>query len=333
MEKFSFETLKNLLHEKLIENGFNEESSDTLAEVYTENTFAGVASHGVNRFPLFIKYVKEGHVDPAAEPEMEESLGAWELWNGNFGAGILNAIKATDRAVDLAQKRSIGCVSLKNTNHWMRAGYYGWRAAEKNIVLIAWTNTIPIVPPWGGKQPRIGNNPIVIGVPRTEGHVVLDMATTQFSYGKLAEYKREGKKLPFPGGFTEDGELTRDASQIYASERPLPIGMWKGSGLTIMLDLLAAILSGGKATYDLGKQTADTGMSQIFIAFDPTRVNEKRGIDSVANHIIDFAKSSALAEESENILYPGERLKNIRERNRGELVSVHPEVMKMLKEI
>src|SRR6266853_6329013 len=91
------------------------------------------------------------------------------------------------------------------------------------------------LPPWGASDPRVGNNPLIIAVPRAKGHVVLDMAMSQFSYGALATYRMRGEPLPVEGGFDAGGRLTRDPAAIEASKRPLPIGYWKVFGLALML--------------------------------------------------------------------------------------------------
>jgi 3-dehydro-L-gulonate 2-dehydrogenase len=113
---------------------------------------------------------------------------------------------------------------------------------------ICWTNTPPNLPPWGDKVPRLGNNPLVVAVPRKLGHVVLDMAMSQFSYGALTTHIKRGEMLPVDGGFDLDGNLTRDPGAIESSQRPLPIGYWKGSGFSLVLDLVAAMMAGGLAT-------------------------------------------------------------------------------------
>src|SRR4029077_1138876 len=191
--------------------------------------------------------------------------GALERWDGMGGPGNLNAYQCMDRAIALSREHGVACVALASTNHWMRGGSYGWQAADAGVIGICWTNTLPNLPPWGASDPRVGNNPMVIAVPRPKGHVVLDMAMSQFSYGALASYRMRGELLPVDGGFDADGRLTRIPEAIEASNRPLPIGFWKGSGLALMLDLLAALLSGGKATHQI---TADpdreTMLSQVF---------------------------------------------------------------------
>jgi 3-dehydro-L-gulonate 2-dehydrogenase len=96
--------------------------------------------------------------------------------------------------------------------------------------------------------PGLGNNPLVIAIPRAEGPVVLDMAMSQFSYGTMTQYAKRGAQLPVPGGYDKAGKLTTDPGAIDASQRPLPIGFWKGSGLAMTLDLVAAMLSGDAAS-------------------------------------------------------------------------------------
>ena len=113
----------------------------------------------------------------------------------------LTTTEAMAAAIGLSRAHGIGCVALANTNHWMRGGTYGWQAADAGCVAICWTNTLPNLPPWGADMPRIGNNPLVIAVPRAAGHVVFDIAMSQFSYGALESYRKRGELLPVDGGF------------------------------------------------------------------------------------------------------------------------------------
>ncbi len=280
MANIKFDQLLSTLNSILVNNGFAKSDANICAEIFAENTLVGVASHGVNRFPSFIELVKTGHIKPSAKPTKQNSFNALEQWDGNFGPGPLNAKLITERVMELSNQFGIGLVALKNSNHWMRPGYYAWEAANKGYVFICWTNTIPIMPPWGAKEPTIGNNPIVFGVPREKGNIVLDMALAQYSYGKLATYRRENKELPYYGGYDHEGNLTKSAKDIYETQRPLPIGYWKGSGLALLLDLIATILSGGNSTYELGKNSIDSGMSQIYIAIDPNKFSSREILDN-----------------------------------------------------
>jgi 3-dehydro-L-gulonate 2-dehydrogenase len=292
--------------------GFTPERARLVAQVFAENSRDGIASHGYNRVLFLANAVRRGDVNVAAEPQPVARFGAWEQWDGQLGVGIINALACTDRAMELAREHSIGCVALRNTNHWLRPGKYGWRAAEAGFAFICWTNTIPNVPPWGGVEPRIGNNPIVLAVPRESGPVVLDMAMSQFAFGQLELYRLRDQELPVPGGYDAQGQLTTNAAAILESERPLPIGYWKGSGLALMLDLLAALMSGGSSSYQLGQQSHEYGVSQVYLAIDVSRAASQAAITQVVTDTLDSIKTATLAEGSDAIRYPGERISTTR---------------------
>jgi len=215
----------------------------------------------------------------------------------------------------LLPRYGIGCVALGNTNHWMRGGTYGWQAADAGAIGICWTNTLPNLPPWGADTPRIGNNPLVIAVPRAAGHVVLDMALSQFSYGALAAYRGRGELLPVPGGYDRRGELTRDPSEIEATKRPLPIGFWKGSGLSIMLDMVAALLAGGRATHEIaGDPERETGLSQVFVAIDVASLAGGGEMTRVVESIVADLQ----------VRFPGQRTAERRARHLADGIPVDP---------
>ena len=257
--------------------------------------------------------VKEKFIDPKASPSFLKSFNAIEQWDGNFGAGPVNAWTSTTRAIQLAKEFGLGCVALRNTNHWMRGGTYGWKAATEGFIFICWTNTIPNLPPWGSKEARTGNNPIIFAVPRKDGPVVLDMALSQFSYGKLETHKNKGESLPFKGGYNKDGVLTDNPVEILESLRTLPVGLWKGSGLSLLLDLIATILSGGKSTLELSKTDIDTGMSQVFIAIDPEKFHSDKEVNTTVDSIIRNFKSAEPVDNKTEVLFPGERSKRSEE--------------------
>ncbi len=299
----------------LLNTGYSPERSARLASVFTTNSVEGVYSHGVNRFPRFIKNTREGFIYPDASPELVHSSGCIEQWNGNLGPGPLNAEMATNRAIDLAALNSMGMVSLANTNHWMRAGAYGWLAARKGFILICWTNTCPNMPAWGAKDPRVGNNPMVIAIPYHNDAIVLDFAMSQFSYGKLETFRDAGKMLPYNGGFNNRGELTTDPAEILNSWRILPTGYWKGSSLSLILDILATVLSGGRSVHEVKSCESESGISQVFIAIDPTKLFNHQIIDNSIDNIINDLHNSIPDEAGSTARYPGENILSIREEN------------------
>lgn len=248
-------------------------------------------------------------------PSLVHRTGAIEQWNGNLGPGPLNAIFATDQAMEVAAEYDIGLVSLANTNHWMRGGTYGWQAARKGFVLICWTNTCPNMPAWGAKDPRLGNNPFIIALPYHNEAIVLDSAMSQFSYGKMETFRTEGRKLPFMGGYNRDNELTDDPGEILDSWRPLPAGYWKGAGLSILLDILATVLSGGLSTHQISSCVSESGISQVFIAIQLRNLHNFPFIEHSIDQIIEDLRKSVPESGDSKIRYPGEKVIEIRDEN------------------
>ena len=322
----TFETMKSEFARILANLGFSESKADRCAEIFAVNSLEGVYSHGVNRFPKFIMYVKKGYVKPDAEPRLVKSLGSLEQWNGNMGPGPLNGLFATERAMELASQYGIGLVAMRNTNHWMRGGTYGWIAARKGFSFIAWTNTEANMPAWGAKDFRIGNNPLVFAVPFEKEAIVLDFAMSQYSYGKLETYQLDGKQMPFPGGFNKEGKLTAFPGEIIETRRALPIGYWKGSGLSLLLDILASIVSGGLSTSEISLKEAECSLSQIFIAINLENLSNSEHIEATINDIIKNFKESDPDESGIEIRYPGENVVKVREENRKNGIPVNRSV-------
>jgi len=293
----SYAELAGTLERGLVAVGLDADRARRCAQLIADSTRDGVPSHGLNLFPRVVSMIRSGAIDPHARAVRVATHGALERWDGGRGIGALNAYDAMAAAIARARATGIACVALGNTSHWMRGGSYGWQAADARTIGLCWTNTLPNLPPWGCDSPRIGNNPFVVAVPRASGHVVLDMAMSQFSYGALAGYRARGEKLPVAGGFDRDGHLTDDPAAIEASRRPLPIGFWKGSGLSIVLDIIAAALAGGQATHEIpADPERETGLSQVFIAIDAASL-AGADVERIADEVIASVQAR----------YPGER--------------------------
>jgi 3-dehydro-L-gulonate 2-dehydrogenase len=327
MNRIPFGQLQTTLESILWKLGFSESRAQACARLFAETTCDGVYTHGVNRLPRFVAMVRNGSIDVDAEPRLLAGFGALERWDGCKGPGNLNALAAMERAIALSREHGLGCVSLGNTNHWMRGGTYGWQAAEAGMIGICWTNTMPNLPPWGGAEPCLGNNPLVIAVPREGGHVVLDMAMSQFSYGALDSYRSRAEMLPVDGGFDAAGNLTRDPAAIEQTLRPLPIGYWKGSGLSLVLDMIAAMTSLGKAVHQLSTDPLhEAGISQVFLAINPASLGDGPALSQIANDVIASLHHCRPAEKGAKIRYPGEKTLSIRAENLKLGLPVEPAV-------
>jgi len=312
MKRIAFDELRARVERVLLALGLAPERAALSARLTAETDRDGVKTHGVARLPRFAQGMREGAIDPKAKPECVASFGAIERWRGNRGPGNLAAHAAMQRAMEIAATHGLGCVALADTSHWMRAGTFGWQAAEAGFAAMCWTNTLANLPPWGASTPALGNNPLVVAIPRnaSDGRsapIVLDMAMSQFSYGSLASYSARGVELPVPGGFDAAGNLTRNAKAIEESQRALPIGFWKGSGLSFVLDVLAAMLSGGLTTSELPLDPAkEVGQSQVFLAIAPQSLAAMDELSVIAQRAIDAVHAATPIEEGKPARYPGE---------------------------
>ncbi len=331
MPRVSFETLKNEFKRVLVKKGCDEATADLSAQLMAETTCDGVYSHGVNRFPRVVEYIDKGYIKLNAKPAKVESLGAFERWDGHLGLGNVNAKLSMDRAIELARMHGIGGVGLANTNHWLRGGSYGWQAAEAGCIGICWTNTQPNMPAWGAMDRRIGNNPFVMAVPHKDGHIVVDMAMAQFSYGQMESKAMKGQLLPVPGGYDAQGQLSCDPAEIAKTWRVLPIGYWKGSALSIVLDLVAAVLSGGRPTVGVGQLGEEYGMSQVFIAMDAMRIAGDDFLSSAVKAVLDDLHGSTPVDPAQPVRYPGESSLAIRRANRANGIPIDDAVWEKIK--
>lgn len=327
------ETMRSTFKTILIEYGFSKPDAAKCAEIFTCNTLDGVFSHGVNRFAKFVSYVREGFIDPKALPSVKGRMGSVEQWDGNLGPGPLNASLATDRALEISVECGMGMVAMANTNHWMRGGTYGWQAAMKGFVFIGWTNTMANMPAWGAADPHLGNNPLVVAVPWEDTAIVLDFAMSQYSYGKMESYRNAGQRLPFPGGFSNRGELTDDPELILESWRSLPIGYWKGSSLSLLLDILAAILSGGLSVHEISENKSEYSLSQVFIGINIRGLTNFPAINEAVDKIVTDLHRSVPVNESAKVRYPGENISFIRHEHERNGIPVSRKIWKEIEKL
>lgn len=316
MQRIPFDDLRSTLEQALNRLGVLGERAVLSSRLIAETDLDGVTTHGIARFPRFSEMVKIGSVVPAATPVVTANFGALERWDGHLAPGNITAHAAMERAMELARENGLGGVALANTTHWQRGGSYGWQAADAGFAAMCWTNTMPNLPAWGAKSAGLGNNPLVIAIPRGDASIVLDMAMSQFSYGALDAYAARGEQLPVPGGFDGDGKLSQDAAAIGKSSRALPIGFWKGSGLSFALDVLGAMLSGGKATHQIPADSLrETGVSQVLLAVSPEALATQNTLGEIAEQAIAALHAAEPVVPGRVPRYPGERVVEVRAEN------------------
>ena len=301
-----------------LERFLNAQDAKRFAEIFAGNSLDGVYSHGMNRYPRYLSDMESGLCDAkVTQAERVSGLGGLEVWDAHFGVGPLIAQQMADRAIELARTHGIACVALRNNSHWLRAGRYGLMMADAGMMGLCMTNTCMNLVAYGAKEPSTGNNPITIAIPRRAGSLVMDMAVSQYAFGKLEIMAQEGGMLDTPCGYDTDGNLTNDPQKIVESGLMTPMALWKGSALSIMIDLMVSMLSLGRTSLAIGTPAdGEKGMSQMFVCMNPAAVIDMDKAEAQMEKTIAFLNSLEPKDGVHGVHAPGENLEKTRARNR-----------------
>ncbi len=307
-QRITFENLRWFIHAVLVKTGVPEEVASVEADIAAEVDLFGVQSHGVQLLPTVVEHVEKGLINPAPKLQPIADFGASVLFDCNRGIGRYVSALAMDEAVRRAARFGVGLVCLRGVSHWGRGHSYALRAARQGVIGLAFTNAMANFPAWGTSVPTLGNNPIAIGIParNREESAVLDIAMTQSAVRRVWDAAAAGQQVPVDWGLDADGRSTTDPNAIIRSERYLPMGRHKGSGLAFMTDLLTAGLAGGALCFEQGRNDAPSDMagasSKTFIAFRPFG----DWLESRTEDLKEHLKSAPRAEEQGEPLWPGE---------------------------
>jgi len=243
--KISVDNERKLIEELLLAYDVKEIEASIVADVITDGDLKGFSTHGIGRFPQYIKSIKAGTILTEGDYEIEKETEATALINGNHKFGHYVTVKAMDLAVEKASKTGIGIVGIHDSNHYGIAGYYSDLASVQDMIGIVISNTEPAMAPFGGKKALLGINPITISIPTDDIHsyICVDMATSITARGKLLEAKRKQEQIPEGLALDKDGKPTTDPEEGLEGSI-LPFGGFKGYALAFMFELLAGPLVG-----------------------------------------------------------------------------------------
>jgi LDH2 family malate/lactate/ureidoglycolate dehydrogenase len=217
-----------------------------VTESLVEANLAGHDSHGVLRLPWYANSIRRGTIRADARPSVATRSGATAVVDGGLGWGQPAARLAAQTAIDLAAAAGVGAVTIVNCNHIGRVGDYVATIARAGMIGIALCNASPVVAPYGGYRPVMGTNPFAWAAPRGPGQapLVLDFATSIVAEGKLRVARAKGDALP-PGLIVDStGAPSLDPADFYADGALQTFGLHKGSGMSVMIELLARGLAG-----------------------------------------------------------------------------------------
>ena len=231
--------------------GCGEGEAATIARRLVDSNLVGHDSHGVLRVPRYLDWIKDGTLRPNMEPTLVFDSDTIAIVDGNRSFGQVTGEFATKLGIAKAREKGIAMIGLRNCGHLGRVGDWADMAAEAGQVSLHFLNTSGAqrVAPFGGTDRRLSTNPITIGVPIADADpVVLDVTTSMVAEGKLMVALNKGERVPEGWIIDKDGAPTTNPKDFYDGGALLTVGAHKGSGLSMVTDLLAGAVSTGKSS-------------------------------------------------------------------------------------
>ena len=295
----------DLAKKTLLANGCDDETASILADLIMKAERDGSLSHGLFRLPAYVSGLKSGKINGKARPEIKKISPSVikVLGNNCLAPMVLN--KGIPVLVKAAKENGVAVLAITNSHHMAAMWPETEAIAEQGLVAFACTSYKPAVAPAGAIKPLYGTNPISFAWPRKgKTPVVYDMATASMAMGEVQVAKREGHKVPLGTGLTKDGKETTDPGEIADGGVLLPFGGYKGSGIAMMVELLAGALVGDKFSYETAANDTNDGGppsgGEFILAISPDKLSENDW-DKHSSEFFEKMKSM------DGVRLPGER--------------------------
>jgi uncharacterized oxidoreductase len=300
--------------------GCDPSEAKTVANALVDASLAGHDSHGVVRFSQYLTALARGEIQPNKRASVVHDSGSLAIFDGGFGFGQVVGRQVVERGIDLAKQTGAAVVGLGRSGHLGRIGDFAKIAADAGQISIHFVN-VPgglRVAPFGGREPRFGTNPIAVGVPIPGSDpVILDISTASVSVGRVQLAKNRGESIPEGLVLTKDGQSTLDPADLFRGGSILPMAGHRGSGLSLIVELLAGAFTGG------GASRADqpflyNNMLSIFIDTIP-RANE---FGQEARRYTDWVRATIGIDLDCDVILPGDRSRSTQARRAEEMLSI-----------
>ena len=289
--------------------GMPDDEAHLAADTLVQADLWGHQSHGVLRLPWYLARLRSGACTPAGRPELLVDAGAIGVWDGHDGMGQVLAARAMQDTIARAKRHGIGAVAVRNPGHFGTAMYYTLMAARAGCIGFLATNASPAMAPWGGRRKSVGNNPWSWAAPAGRfAPLVLDIANTGVARGKIYLAKQKGLRIPEGWAITADGAPTTDPAAAIKGII-LPMAGHKGYGISVVMDMLSGVLSGGSwgvgvnGPYQAEKRS---GAGHFMIVLDIPAMQPLADFERRMETFVGELHAVPLAEDAEAIFYPGE---------------------------
>jgi LDH2 family malate/lactate/ureidoglycolate dehydrogenase len=298
--------LTRFAEEILLSAGVPPHKASITATSLVASNLRGVDSHGIQLLGFYVDQLLAGEMDSAADGHIVSESGSCLLFDGENALGQWVADACCLHAVRIARQRGMALVSARESNHFGAAAWWAGKMRDAGQIGIVMCNSSPIVPPWQGKEGRIGTNPICMALP---GPWLLDMATTTVAAGHIFKAMiNHQPEIPASWAFNSDGVPTTNTAEAYKGML-MPLGGYKGSGLGLMVEILCSVLSGGAMFGDIGGiryRGKKLRSSQLFLAIDIARFMSVEEFTGRVEKLVEIVKSSAVAPGYDEVLVAGE---------------------------
>jgi uncharacterized oxidoreductase len=319
MPKIAAERLQKIGAALLVGARASREEADTVARGCVAANLAGHDSHGIILIPSYVERIKVGHIVPGAPFKIVQESPATTVIDGHWGFGFVVNEKAMRLTIEKAKSANVAAATVFRQSHVGRLGAYPLMAAQAGMIGIATADSgrsPKAVAPFGGREARLGTNPISIAVPSDlPGPLCLDMATSAVAVGKLTLAQARGEKIPLGWIVDSEGKHTTDPARFRPGGALLPLGGtegYKGSGLAVIVEILCGLLTG----LGFGVEPSGRHNDGCFLAV--FNVDAFRPLAEFKREVAEFArylKETPLSEGSTGVFYPGE-VEYLREQER-----------------
>jgi LDH2 family malate/lactate/ureidoglycolate dehydrogenase len=337
--RFSIAAMVAFTRDALRACGVSDGDAALAATQMIEADLTGFDAHGIARLGNYCNWIRSGRVNPRADIKVLQCSPGTALIDGDAGIGHLVMTRAMNLAIELARGSGIAWVGARNSNHAGAAGIYAEMAVPHGMVgIYAAVSTMNHMAPWGGAEALLGTNPIAIAIPAgQEAPVVLDIATSLSSFGNIRQHQISG--TPLEKGWVvhrHSGQPITDPGKVGEGVL-LPIGGHKGSGLALMIGLLAGVLNGAAFGRDVVDPSAPgngaTNTGQFVIALDVSRFIAPEAFAAEMDRHLNDLRASPTLPGFERVRLPGEDRRRRRADRDRNGVQLPPPLVSQLDEL
>ena len=318
-------TLAEFAKDLFVAAGMPAGDAESAGEAIVAANLRGVDTHGIRFVPLYIRCIRKELINPTPSITIDQRGPTLLRADGDNGEGHVVTRHVLDRGIEVAKEHGACTALIRATNHVGMLAYYVERAAEHGLVAHAVTNGEPWMAPWGGIDRVLSTNPMAWAFPTaSRPPIVLDMATSVVAMSNVVIAAKEGERIPLGWALDRDGKPTDDPAEVMSHGSILPLGDYKGSGLSLVVDLMAGVLSGGLFSTNLRDLDEDRpqGVCCFLSLIDPARFLDAADFRNRVDEDIDRVKASRTVEGVSRVLVPGELEAETRERRMREGIPV-----------